>query len=378
MNQRINLLSEYHFKKIDDLKEKLKASGKKYVDLSIGDPDLQLNEKIKNELVYRINLNKYNNYPPYDGITALKDKIIEHYLKVYNVKLTRNQVLILIGSKEGLNNLIPAVCDFNDIVIAPDLGYPVYSKCALLWGCQSYKMRLDEKNHYLPEIHNIPKSILEKSKLMFINYPNNPTGSIGNPEYIKKIVEFCKENEIILCNDAAYMDIVSSDEKSRSLLEYDKELDFIEMGSFSKTFNMTGLRIGYAVGNEDIIAKLAKIKNNVDSGQYVPIQYAAVEALNIYEEYIKEIRGIYDNRRNVAYEMLEKNKMKYYRGKGAFYVWCQCPNKLNCNEYAEWLIEEKSLIVTPGICFGDEYDEYFRIALTKDEEEIKRALESLK
>lgn len=378
MNQRINSLSEYHFKKIDDLKENLKASGKSYTDLSIGDPDLPLNENIRNELLYRIGLNAYNNYPPYDGITLLKDKIIDHYSKIYNVRLNRNQVLILIGSKEGLNNLIPAVCDFNDVVIAPDLGYPVYSKCSLLWGCQSYKMKLNEKNDYLPEIHNIPKNILEKSKLMFINYPNNPTGSIGNPVYIKEIIKLCKNNEIILCNDSAYMDIVSSDENSMSLLQYDKDLEFIEMGSFSKTFNMTGLRIGFAVGSESIINNLAKIKNNVDSGQYVPIQYAAVEALNIYEDYIKEIRGIYDERRNTAYEMLDENQLEYYKGKGTFYIWCKCPNEMKCNEYVEWLIKEKSVIVTPGICFGEDYDDYFRIALTKEKEEIRKALKSLK
>jgi len=360
-NKRINSISEYHFKKIEELKTNLIKANKEIVDLSIGDPDLKVNTKITDELILSLSKDNFNKYPPYEGLNELKKEIIKYYDEIYNVSLDQDEVLILIGSKEGISAVIPAVCDIGDTVINPMLGYPVYETCSKLWGCKSYNISLKEENSYLPNLKEIPKTILEESKLFFINYPNNPTGATGNSAFYKEIIDLCEKYSIVLCNDGAYNEIINPFGKSISLLQFDKKKSCIEFGTFSKIYNMTGFRLGYAVGNKAVINGISKIKSNLDSGQFIPIQKAGIEALKLDRDYVNSIRKIYYDRKILAKDILKQKNIETFPGNGTFYLWCKVPQKLTSDEFCEQLIKNYGIVVTPGYCFGKLGYGYFRI-----------------
>lgn len=378
INNRLSNINEYHFKKIEDMKNKILLTGKKIIDLSIGDPDLEVHSKITDALIEGLKGYRYNNYPPYDGIIELKKAVIKYYNEVYSVSLNLEEVIILIGSKEGISNIIPAVCDVGDCVIVPEPAYPVYSICSRLWGCIPYTIPLKEINGYLPNLSNIPEEVVAKCKLIFINYPNNPTGAVASSEFYKNIVKFSYDNNIVLCNDSAYNEIIKVEKKPISLMQYDVKRQFVEFGTLSKTYNMTGYRIGYAVGNAKVINALLKVKSNCDSGQFIPLQKAAVAALNLERDYVLNIRKIYDERRQAAKSVLLQKNIDFFDAEGTFYLWCKTPKNYTTNEYCEELLINHGIVVTPGNAFGRLGYDYFRIALTKDRLIIEEALNSLK
>ncbi|HEY8888898.1 MAG TPA: aminotransferase class I/II-fold pyridoxal phosphate-dependent enzyme [Clostridium sp.] len=378
INNRLSNVEEYHFKKIDDIKNKALKSGKKIVDLSIGDPDLQVHSNITDALIEGVKGDRYNNYPPYDGLVEMKEAVIRYYNQVYSVSLNLEEVIILIGSKEGISNIIPAVCDVGDCVIVPEPAYPVYNICSKLWGCIPYTVPLTLKNGYLPNINVIPEIIVSKCKLMFINYPNNPTGAVASGEFYNRIVKFSYDNNIVLCNDSAYNEMIQVDKNSISLMQYDVKRQNIEFGTLSKTYNMTGYRIGYAVGNAKVINAILKIKSNCDSGQFIPIQKAAIAALNLERDYVQNIRKIYDERREVAKSVLIQKNIDFFDSEATFYLWCKTPKNYTTNEFCEELLINHGIVVTPGNVFGKLGYDYFRIALTKDKLIIEEALKSLK
>lgn len=377
LNNRLIRINEYHFKKIDELKRKMLEEGKKVIDLGIGDPDIPLDKEIIDGLLEGFNYKEFNRYPPYDGINELKEQIIKYYDEVYSVSLKTEEVLILIGSKEGICHLVPAVCDIDDIAIVPEPGYPVYETCCYLWGVQPYKIPLTEKNSYLPKCEILPQNIVQKCKLFMINYPNNPTGAIGDDEFYRYITKFCSRNNIVLCNDGAYNEILNMGCRQTSLLQFDDKKEFIEFGTFSKLFNMTGFRLGYAVGNEKIIKQLLKVKSNMDSGQFIPIQCAGMKALKLGQAYAEKIRNVYSSRKKVAEAALDSHNIRYFKGLGTFYIWCSVPDSYSTDEFCEKLIENNGIIVTPGYSFGSVGYNHFRIALTKEAEVIKNALDCL-
>lgn len=378
LNNRLSNIAEYHFKKIDDIKNEVLMTGKKIIDLSIGDPDLPVHSKITDTLITGLKGERYNNYPPYDGLIELKKTVIKYYNEVYSVSLNLDEVIILIGSKEGISNIIPAVCDIGDCVIVPEPAYPVYSICSKLWGCIPYTVPLKRNNGYMPDLDVIPKEIVNKSKLIFINYPNNPTGALGNSEFYKGIIKFSYDNNIVLCNDSAYNEIIKVDRKPISLLQYDAKRQCVEFGTLSKTYNMTGYRVGYAVGNAKVINSLLKIKSNCDSGQFIPVQKAAIAALSLERDYVNDIRRIYDERREVAKSVLSEKNIDFFDTDGTFYLWCRTPKNYTTNEFCEELLINHGIVVTPGNVFGKLGYDYFRIALTKDKLVIEEALKSLK
>lgn len=378
INNRLNSIGEYHFKKIDEIKYKLESEGINVINLGIGDPDLPTDNRILDALIQGFNSKDFNKYPPYDGIRELKVGIINYYKKVYGVKLKEDEVVILIGSKEGISNLIPAVCDFKDYALIPDPAYPVYEICSKLWGVETYKFPLTKNSDYLPKLEFIPQNIVRSSKLIVINYPNNPTGAVANHVFYKEIIKFAEKNNIVLCNDGAYNEIIEENKEPLSLMQFDYKKRCIEFGSFSKTYNMTGFRLGYAVGNREIIKALIKIKSNVDSGQFIPIQLAGIEALKIKREYINGIRSIYDERRKIVENILNNKNISFFRTKGTFYLWCKVPRKYSTNEFCEELLRDNKIIVTPGSNFGSLGDGYFRISLTTDKKILAEAINKIK
>lgn len=378
INNRIAKMGEYHFKKIDDEKNRILSSGEKIIDLGIGDPDLPVHPSIVKELVSSLSKNDFNKYPPYDGIDKLKKQVIQYYKDVYSVKLELDEVLILIGSKEGISNIIPAVCDFGDNIIITDPSYPVYETAANLWGVMPYKVPLKEKNKFLPELNTISNKEILKSKMFIINYPNNPTGAIADENFYEDITKFCIKNDIILCNDSAYNEIIEENKLPSSILQYNKyKINCIEFGTLSKTYNMTGFRIGYAVGNKKIIKALLTIKSNLDSGQFKPIQYAAIKALSLERDYINSIRHIYTDRRKAAENILKRKNIKFFKTTGTFYIWCKVPNNYTTYEFCSEVLKKHRVVITPGYSFGNLGHEYFRIALTKDKQSIEDALNKL-
>ena len=378
INNRLSNVNEYHFKNIDDIKNEISLTGKKIIDLSIGDPDLEVHSKITDALIDGLKEVKYNNYPPYDGIIDLKKAVIKYYHQVYSVSLNLDEVIILIGSKEGISNIIPAVCDIGDCVIVPEPAYPVYSICSKLWGCVPYTVPLKRKEKYLLNTDTIPIEIIKKCKLIFMNYPNNPTGATANSEFYKRIIKFSYDNNIVLCNDSAYNEIIEVDKDAISLMQYDTKRQCVEFGTLSKTYNMTGYRIGYAVGNAKVINAILKIKSNCDSGQFIPVQKAAIAALNLERDYVHYIRKIYDERRKIAKSVLIEKNINFFDTEGTFYLWCKTPKNYTTNEFCEELLVNHGILVTPGNVFGKLGYDYFRIALTKDKLIIEEALKSLK
>lgn len=373
LNTRISSIEDYHFKKIDDIKFNILKEKGDILDLGIGDPDIPVDKIIIDTLIDSLKSDNFNKYPPYDGIDELKDAIIKYYENTYNVKLNNDEVIILIGSKEGISHLIPAVCGIGDCAIITNPSYPVYETCCYLWGVQPYKIPLRKENNYLPEIKIIPQNIVNICKLIIINYPNNPTGAVANDKFYTDIIEFCNENNIVLCNDGAYNQIVIEGQKPISLLQFDTEKKSIEFGTFSKLYNMTGFRIGYAVGNSQIIRLLLKVKSNMDSGQFIPIQKAAAKALSLNSDYVNKIIRTYTNRRRITEEILKSNNIKYYDGSGTFYLWGEVPKNYTDDEFCEELLKKYGIIITPGYTFGSLGYNHFRISLTQDVESIKNA-----
>lgn len=377
INNRLGKISVYHFKHIDEMKNKRKSEGKKLIDLSIGDPDLPVDSSILDTLIHSLHKEGFNKYPPYDGSLELKKEVINYYKKRFKVELSLEEVVILIGSKEGISNIIPAICDLDDIVIVPEPAYPVYRTCATMWGCLPYTVPLKEKNNYIMDMKDIPKDIVDKAKLLFINYPNNPTGAKATGEFFLDIVKFCKEHNIVLCNDAAYNEIIEPEEEPISILQFDDDKYSLEFGTFSKLYNMTGFRIGYAVGNKEIIEALIKVKSNLDSGQFTPIQSCACKAIQLEDQYREKVRSIYKERRKVAERILEEKNIRYFHTDSTFYIWCKTPKGYTTAEFCSEILEKYGVVVTPGACFGILGNDYFRIALTCSTDIISEGLLAL-
>jgi len=371
INNRLSRIDDYGFANIINEKENA-------LDLGVGDPDLKIHPNIINALIGGLNTNNFNRYPSSSGIIELKNAVIKSYKDIYNVNLSLEEVVILIGSKEGINKIFACCCDYGDYAIIPQFGYPVYSSSCKLWGIEEYKVPITENNEFLPQLGNIPKNISNISKIFIINYPNNPTGAVANSDFYSDITNYCYKHDIILCNDGAYNEIIEKNTKPISLLQFDSCKKCIEFGTFSKIYNMTGFRIGFAVGNKNIIKSIIKVKDNCDSGQFSPIQYAAIEALKLNSDYKESINKIYDHRRNIAKKILKSKNIHCYDAKGTFYLWCKIPQSYTTDEFCMELIEKYGIITTPGYYFGNYGYGYFRISLTQSAELIENYLNKLK
>lgn len=375
INNRLNLIPEKSFYSLNEIAGKLKNKNRKIYDFGVGDPSLKLRPEIIDGLIQGIRKDKWNNYPPYDGIVELKREIIKYYKNLYNVDLNEEQVIVTIGSKDAIVGLIPAVCNFNDSIIVTEPSYPVYKSVCSLWGVHYNKIPISSSNNYLPNL-NISERILNESKMLLINYPNNPTGAAANESFYQDIIKFADKYNLVLVNDGAYNEIVFNC-KPISILQYDNNKKTVEIGSFSKIFNMTGFRIGYAVGNSEVLKAMMKIKRNLDSGQFIPIQYAAINALRLGEKYRNDICSEYYNRKEKLISILESKNIKFFNSKGSIYLWCNVPKGYSNDEFCYEMVEKYGIIVSPGYNFGTTSYNHFRIALTGSTEIIEEAFSKL-
>lgn len=377
---RVEKIPPYLFARIDKKKAEARSRGIDLIDFGIGDPDIPTPKNIIDKMKQATEDPKNHRYPSYEGMLEFRQAVSGWYAKRFNVDLdAKDEVVTLIGSKEGIAHMPWAYIESGDIALIPSPGYPVYKIMTLLAGGMPYIMPLLEENKFLPRFDIIPEDILYKAKIMFINYPNNPTGVHADDDFYENLIGIAKKYDILICHDAAYSEIAYDGYKPRSILEFDKGKQYsVEFHSLSKTYCMTGWRIGFAVGNKDAIFNLGKLKTNIDSGVFQAIQYAGIEALTGSQSSVEEIKKTFQRRRDVIVEGLKSIGINVAKPLATFYIWAKVPEGYTSYDFCEKLIGETGIVVTPGSGFGDEGEGYFRISITIDEQRIAEAVKRLK
>ncbi len=377
ISKNLKKLPPYLFVEIDRAKRKARQEGRDLIDLGIGDPDMPTPAHIIEALSKAAKDPRNHRYALDAGMPELRQEIAVWYLNRFNVKLDFNtEIFPLIGSKEGLAHISFAFLDKNDVSLVPDPAYPVYRNTAILAGAKPYCMTLLEENGFLPELGAIPAQILKKAKLMFLNYPNNPTSAIVPISFLKEVIAFARRYNIIVCFDLAYSEMCFDDYKAPCILALKGAKDVaVEFHSLSKTYNMTGWRIGWACGNSDIVAALGKIKSNIDSGVFQAVQIAGIAALKTESSFNQKMSRLYQERRDVLINGLKELGWPVVKSKATFYVWIRIPYKINSIAFCNLLLEKANVVATPGVGFGKYGEGYLRFALTQDKNRIKKAVE---
>lgn len=376
ISERLKRLPPYLFVEIDRAKKKAKAAGRDVIDLGVGDPDRPTPQFIIDALNEAVRDSSTHRYALDAGLPELRKEIAAWYKKRFDVSLNpENEVLPLIGSKEGIAHMPLAVINPGDTALVPDPCYPPYKSGVIFCEGKIELMPLLAKNNFLPEITGISASLAKKAKLMYLNYPNNPTSACAEADFFGQIVKFAKRYNIIVCHDAAYTEVAFDGYKPPSFLRAEgaKEVG-VEFHSLSKTFNMTGWRIGFVVGNKEIVGGIAKVKSNIDSGIFTAIQRAGIAALRNYERHIGAVRSLYAKRRDTLCDGLNSIGWKVDKPKATFYVWAKCIKGFDSIKLAKLLLEKADIVATPGVGFGPNGEGYIRIALTVEEERLREAV----
>ncbi len=377
--KRMGNVAPYLFARMNATKAQLREQGVDIIDMSIGDPDRPTPSHII-ERLYEAAKNPANHrYPPYEGTLGFKTAVANYYAKRFGVTLDpKTEVMTLIGSKEGITHLIWAMVGEGQVALTPDPSYPVYDTQVGLAGGTAYKMPLYEKNGFLPVLEDIPSEVAEKASIMLLNYPNNPTAAVANLDFFKKAADFCSQYDIVLCHDAAYVDVGFDGYVPPSVLQASK-LQVVETFSLSKPFNMTGWRIAAIVGDAEVIAKsVGIIKTNTDSGQFNAIQEAGEAALNNEpEKHIAANVAAYQERRDIMVSALNKAGFNVKTTKGAFYLWWPVPEGETSESFAANLLRETGILVTPGSSYGKCGEGYVRASLSVPTERIREAAKRL-
>jgi len=378
---RLDQLPPYLFIEIDRKKRAALAAGRDVIDFGVGDPDRPTPKFIIDRLAEAAYDPANHRYPSDVGVAEFRQTVGTWFAKRFGVTLDpKSEILTVIGTKEGIGHLPLAVVNPGDVALVPQPGYPVYQSSTIFAGGEPYIMPLTIERGFLPDLDAIPTSILDRTSLMFINYPNNPTGAVAGIEFYEKCVALARKHDFIVCSDAAYCEMYFRDnDRPHSILEVPGSREVaVEMHSLSKTFNMTGWRLGFAVGHADVLAALAKIKGNVDSGQFNAIQHAGVAAMSrIDGPEIAAIRETYRQRRDALVPGLNELGFKVEPPRATFYVWAKCPAGWDSMRCAGRLLDDASIVAIPGIGFGVGGDGYVRFALTVEIPRIAAALERL-
>ncbi|MCX5997126.1 MAG: LL-diaminopimelate aminotransferase [Chloroflexi bacterium] len=381
LSKRLDKIPPYLFVEINRKIAEQRAKGLDVISFAIGDPDLPTPAHIIDSLCKAAYDPANHRYPETYGLPELCKAIADWYDKRFGVSLEwkpTSEVLPLIGSKEGIGHMSFCMLDLGDVALVPDPGYPVYSVSTLLAGGEIYYMPLLERNGFLPDLDAIPEIILKKSKVLWICYPNNPTGAVAGLDFFEKVVWFAKKHDIAVCHDAPYTEVAFEGYRPHSFLEINGAKDVgIEFHSLSKTYNMTGWRIGMAVGNSKMIDALFRFKSNIDSGIPQAIQLAAVEALTGNQEDIAARNGKYQKRRDRLVSALEDIGLKVTRPKAGFYIWAKVPEGYSSVKYVAELLEKASVAVTPGTGYGKSGEGYVRLSITQPDERFDEAIKRL-
>jgi LL-diaminopimelate aminotransferase len=377
--ERLKRLPPYLFKEIDRKKAEVKAKGVDIIDLGVGDPDLPTPGHIIEAMKGAVEDPANHRYPSYSGMDDFKYAVVEWYKKRFGVELDpAKEVVSLIGSKEGIAHLPLAFLNPGDLSLVPSPAYPVYHIATIFAGGESFFMPLVRENHFLPDLDAIPDKVAERARILFLNYPNNPTAAVADLQFFARVVEFADRHKVLVCHDAAYTEMAFDGYRPHSFLEVDGSKRVgIEFHSLSKTYNMTGWRIGFAVGNREVIEGLGAVKSNVDSGVFQAIQMAGIRALRDNQSCVKEMTDVYGRRRDLMVEGLREAGFEVESPKATFYLWIRVPDGYTSAELATRLLEE-GIVVTPGNGFGEPGEGYIRMALTQRRHRIAEAIKRIK
>ena len=376
--QRLNDIKEYYFStKLREISE-LNKRGKNIINMGIGNPDLSPPENVRNALEKATKHNGSHKYQPYKGINQLRMSISDFYKKKYNVSLDSDEnILPLIGSKEGILHISLAFLNKGDKVLIPNPGYPSYQSITKLVGAEPIFYPLLEKNNWLPDLDALKLLVSDNVKLMWINYPNMPTGKNSNIEFFKKIYDFAVSNDILVINDNPYSFILN--DNPLSFLSVDSSFDHcLELNSLSKSHNMAGWRVGMVVGSKNNIDTILRVKSNIDSGMYYAIQKGAIEALCLNSSWYKSMNKIYRKRREIVYKICDKLKLKYDKNSSGMFVWAKIKSSdITSMQFVDNLLYNKEIFITPGSIFGTNGEGYVRLSLCLSQDKLKEALNKL-
>jgi LL-diaminopimelate aminotransferase len=377
---RIKTLPPYLFAAIDKMKQDAIARGVDIINLGIGDPDLPTPAPIIESLAQAAKNPKHHQYPSYEGMLAFRKAVADWYKRRFNVTLDPgNEVLTLIGSKEGIGHIHLAFVDPGDVVLVPSPGYPVYPVGTSFCGGLSHIMPLTKANGFLPDLNAIPQDVAKKAKLMWLNSPNNPTSVVMTKDYFKRAIEFAQEHRIIICHDAAYSEIYYDGKRPASFMEVEGAKDVgVEFHSLSKTYNMTGWRIGFVVGNKDVVAALGKVKSQLDSGVFEAVQAAGITALGLDDSVTDSIRKIYQERRDTVVPGLKQLGLEVDAPPAAFYIWVTVPKGYTSASFTAHLLEKAGIVTTPGNGFGPPGEGYIRMTVCTSKERLAEAVERIR
>jgi LL-diaminopimelate aminotransferase len=377
---RLGLLPPYLFAELDRLKREVAQTGVDVISLGIGDPDLPTPKHIVEALKRTADLPVNHRYPDYQGLDRFREAATGWYKRRFNVTLDSNrEACALIGSKEGIANFPVAVVDPGDVVLIPSPGYPVYYSGCVFNAGEPYYMPLQRENGFLPDLAAIPVEIARRAKVMWLNYPNNPTAATADLAFLKQAVEYCLTHNIILAHDFAYSEIAFDGYRAPSVLEIDGARECaIEFHSLSKTYSMTGWRVGFAVGNPTLVGALGTVKTNVDSGVFQAVQEAAIAGLTGGEETLHEYCAIYKERRDLMVAGLRELGLACDVPRATFYIWAQVPGGYTSVSFTERVLKETGVVITPGSGFGKGGEGYVRFSLTVPSERLRKAVGRIK
>jgi len=374
--KRIEHLSPYLFAEIDRKIEEKRKAGVDVISLGIGDPVEPTPSHIIKKLCQAVEDPENHRYPSYYGLSELREAIASWYKKRFGVELDPSQeILPLIGSKEGIAHLSVALLDAGAYCLVPDPAYPVYRTGALLSDGIPHPMPLLRENDFLPDLEKIDSQIIKKAKIMFLNYPNNPTGAVASEEFLSECVKLAEKNGITVCYDNPYSELTYDGYIAPSFLEIPggKEIG-VEFHSLSKTYNMAGWRIGWVAGNKKVIDALGRVKTNIDSGIFKAVQYAGIAALTGPQDCVEEMRAIYRRRRDKVISAFASIGIEVKKPKGAIYVWAPTPAGYSSESFATHVLEKAGVVVSPGNAYGSSGEGYIRISLSVKDDRLKEAL----
>jgi LL-diaminopimelate aminotransferase len=371
--QRIQQLPTYLFAEIDRKKREALARGVDLIDLGVGDPDIPTPAPIVEKLHEAASKPANHRYPSSAGMLEFRAAAADWYRRRFGVALDpEKEVVSLIGSKEGIANMAVAFVDPDDVVLMTSPGYPVYHIGALFNGGRSYPLPLLKQNRFLPDLDAVPQDVARRAKMLWINYPNNPTAAVAEKDFFARVVEFARRYNVIVCHDAAYTEMGFDGYRPMSFLEVEgaKEVG-IEFHSLSKTFNMTGWRVGMAVGNPELILGLAQVKSNIDSGIFQAVQEAGAEALRLGDAVVEPSRRIFQERRDILVAALREAGLECEKPRATFYVWVAVPKGMTSAQFAAMMLDEAGVVITPGNGFGEPGEGYVRFTICVDKARLK-------
>jgi LL-diaminopimelate aminotransferase len=378
---RLSHLPPYLFAELDRLKREVQQKGIDVISLGIGDPDLPTPRHIVETLKRTADDPKNHRYPDYEGLPEFRSAAADWYKRRFGPSFDyQREVCALIGSKEGIANFSTAVVDPGDIVLIPDPGYPVYFSGCVFNGGEPYFLPLKKSNAFLPDLASIPAEVARRAKMLWLNYPNNPTAATADVSFFADAVKFCLKNDIILAHDTAYSEIAYDGYRAPSVFDADGARECaVEFHSLSKTFSMTGWRVGFAIGNSQLIGALGKVKTNMDSGVFQAVQEAAITALNGGDgDKLAEYCAIYKDRRDLLVDALRVLGLECELPRATFYVWSRVPQGYTSVTFTERVLKEAGVAITPGSGFGKGGEGYVRFSLTVSSERLREAVDRLK